>query len=149
MAPIVGPAGPLAVAKPGDVAIVGRRLPPAYRAKAPWPAASAGPKHSQPARRSSDQPLSITTGRGPKLPVGPPTPQVRRDKCSGWLPSLDRSSALYRAFIARFDLEHVTFGHESLKGPKTRSGAISVDVCGRDGGSRVKGMACPERAVEP
>jgi hypothetical protein len=37
----------------------------------------------------------------------------------------------------------------SLKGPKTRSGAISVDVCSRDGGFRVKGMACPARAVEP
>src|SRR5664280_2589213 len=74
MAPIVGPAGPLAVAEPGEVVIVGRRLPPAYRAKAPWPAAGAGPKHNQAVRRSSDQPLSITTGRGPKLPVGPPTP---------------------------------------------------------------------------
>src|SRR5664280_3905289 len=74
MAPIVGPAGPLAVAEPGEVAIVGRRLPPAYRAKAPWPAAGAGPKYNQAVRRSSDQPLSITTGRGPKLPVGPPTP---------------------------------------------------------------------------
>jgi hypothetical protein len=30
-----------------------------------------------------------------------------------------------------------------LKGPKTRSGAVSVDVCSRDGGFRVKGMACP------
>src|ERR1035437_122875 len=78
MAPIVGPAGPQAVAKPGEVAIVGRRLPPAYRAKAPWPAAGAGPKHNQSVRRSSDQPLSITTGRGPKLPVGPPTPRLTR-----------------------------------------------------------------------
>jgi hypothetical protein len=25
--------------------------------------------------RSSDQPLSTTTGRGPRLPVGPPTPE--------------------------------------------------------------------------
>jgi hypothetical protein len=40
--------------------------------------------------------------------------------CSGWLPSLDWSSALYRAFIAPFDLEHVTVGHESLKGQNTR-----------------------------
>ena len=29
-------------------------------------------------RRSSDQPLSITTGRGPKLPVPPPTPEQHR-----------------------------------------------------------------------
>ena len=36
-----------------------------------------------------------------------------------------------------------------LKGSKTRSGAVSVDVCSRDGGFRVKGMACRARAVEP
>ena len=37
----------------------------------------------------------------------------------------------------------------SVKGSKTRSGAVSVDVCSRDGGFRVKGMACRARAVEP
>ena len=36
-----------------------------------------------------------------------------------------------------------------MKGSKTRSGAVSVDVCSRDGGFRVKGMACRARAVEP
>jgi hypothetical protein len=49
---------------------------------------------------------------------------------------------------ADHDLERADLDR-SLKGPKTRSGAISVDVCSRDGGFRVKGMACPARAVEP
>jgi hypothetical protein len=34
------------------------------------------PGVSHAARRSSDQPLSTTAGRGPKLPVGPPTPVI-------------------------------------------------------------------------
>ena len=70
--------------------------------------------------------------------VPPPTPQVRRDKCSGWLPSLDRSSALYRAFIARFDLEHVTFGHESRQSVRQRPvsvlGGVLVPKSGSGGG---------------
>ena len=36
-----------------------------------------------------------------------------------------------------------------MKGSKTRSGAVSVDVCSGDGGFRVKGMVCRARAVGP
>ena len=36
-----------------------------------------------------------------------------------------------------------------LEGPKTRGGAVTVDVCSRDGGFRVKGMACQAQAIEP
>jgi len=48
-------------------------------------------------------------------------------------------------------LPFFAFDHDALdvKGPKTRSGAATVDVCGRDGVFRVKGMACQARVREP
>jgi len=72
--------------------------------------------------------------KGPKTPMHGRLQENRRDGGPG---------------LSNRIKSRVSSGPSDLKGPKTRSGAISVDVCSRDGGFWVKGMACPARAVEP
>ena len=53
---------------------------------------------------------------------------------------LRRAARIHMFETLLFELSQVQYTADySVKGPKTRSGAISVDVCSRDGGFRVKG----------
>ena len=58
--------------------------------------------------------------------------ELRRGRLPAWGKRARRADAVHR-FVLMFAVARVRL--QILKGPQTRSGAVSVDVCSRDGGS--------------
>src|ERR1035437_8416108 len=112
---------------------------------------------TRPGHRTNGHPGRTLTGGASHEPWAilcrhPPVPEVPEHSVNPCLVIGARNAALGGEPAAQGSEQPILLRiaeADIVKGPKTRSGTLSVDVCSRDGGSRVKGMACPARAVEP